>query len=108
MERKGLRVNMGKTKAMKYELDSVQAVDYGKWPCGVCRKGVGNNSIVCGGCKKWVHKKCLGVKRRLKVDIKFTCSVCLSCERSAIVQEKEKELSLGDAAVLNVLISFVT
>ena len=52
MERKGLRVNMGKTKVMRCEFGSGQAEDSGKWPCGVCRKGVGSNSIVCGVCKK--------------------------------------------------------
>ena len=40
MERKGLRVNMGKTKVMKCQFSSVQAVDTGQWPCGVCHKGV--------------------------------------------------------------------
>jgi len=24
-----------------------------RWPCGVCRKGVGNNSIQCTSCQKW-------------------------------------------------------
>ena len=24
----------------------------GKWPCGVCKKRVGNNSILCHRCKK--------------------------------------------------------
>jgi hypothetical protein len=77
MERKSLRVSMGKTKVMKNQFSAVPAVDSGKWPCGmcrVCRKGVGLNSIVCGVCKKWVHKKCSGVKGKLKFDIKFTCS----------------------------------
>jgi len=23
-----------------------------RWPCGVCGRGVGNNSIQCTGCKK--------------------------------------------------------
>ena len=41
MERKGLRVNMGKTKVMKCQLNSVQAEHSGRWPCGVCRVGVG-------------------------------------------------------------------
>jgi len=26
------------------------------WRCGVCGRGVGNNSIQCTRCKKWVHK----------------------------------------------------
>jgi len=27
-----------------------------RWPCGVCGRGVGSNSIQCTGCHKWVHK----------------------------------------------------
>jgi len=33
------------------------------WPYGVCDRGVGNNSIQCTSCCKWVHKKCSGTKR---------------------------------------------
>ena len=40
--------------------DKVQ--EKGKWPCGVCKKGVGNTSILCHSCKKWIHKRCSGVK----------------------------------------------
>ena len=29
-----------------------------RWPCGVCSKGVGSNSLQCTSCQKWVHKKC--------------------------------------------------
>ena len=34
----------------------------GKDPCGVCQTGVGSNAIFCGGCKRWVHKKCSGIR----------------------------------------------
>jgi len=30
--------------------------------CGVCGRGVGNNSIQCTSCKKWVHRKCSDLK----------------------------------------------
>ena len=55
MEEKGLRVNAGKTKIMIYGtgLDLLQIS--GKFPCAVCRTGVGSNSIFCKGCKHWVH-----------------------------------------------------
>ena len=44
MERKGLRVNAGKTKIMidGTGLDLLQSS--GKFPCAVCRTGVGSNS----------------------------------------------------------------
>ena len=28
-------------------------VNWGRWPCGCCGKGVGSNSILCNKCKKW-------------------------------------------------------
>ena len=50
MEKKGLRVNAGKTKIMicGMGLDLLQSS--GKFPCAVCRTGVGSNSIFCNGC----------------------------------------------------------
>jgi len=27
-----------------------------RWPCGVCGRGVGSNSIQCTSCQKRVHK----------------------------------------------------
>ena len=57
MEKKGLRVNAGKTKVMicGTGLDLLQSS--GEYPCAVCRTGVGNNSIYCNVCKLWVHKQ---------------------------------------------------
>ena len=63
MQKKGLRVNAGKTKIMicGMGLDLLQSSD--EFPCAVCRTGVGSNIIFCNGCKHWVHKKCSGLKR---------------------------------------------
>ena len=36
-------------------------VQSGKWPCGVCGKGVQANSVQCTLCIKWIHKRCSGV-----------------------------------------------
>ena len=62
MEKKGLRVNAGKTNVMicGTGLDLLQSS--GEYPCAVCCTGVGNNSIYCNGCKLWVHKKCSGLE----------------------------------------------
>ena len=78
MEAKGLRVNMGKTKIMKCQMQCGIAEDSGKWPCGVCRKGVGRNSIMCTKCKKWVHQRCSGVSGRLELVKDFRCKTCES------------------------------
>jgi len=49
----------------------------GKWACGVCKKGVGNNSILCHCCKKWIHKRCSGVKGSLRnASQSFMCRCC--------------------------------
>jgi len=37
MEEKGLILNFGKTKVMKYEARFGLTANVGKWPCGVCR-----------------------------------------------------------------------
>ena len=66
MEAKGLRVNMGKTKIMVSGVNLQTLKDSGEYPCSVCRKGVGSNSIYCAGCSHWVHKKCSGVIGSLK------------------------------------------
>jgi len=62
VESKGMRVNMNKTKVMingKRQKVRQKAV---RWPCGVCSKGDGSNSLQCTRCQKWVHKKCSGIK----------------------------------------------
>ena len=46
MEEKGPRVNMGKTKVIRCRVGAGEVVKSGKFPCGVCRKGVGANSII--------------------------------------------------------------
>ena len=75
MEEKGLRVNAGKTKIMicGTGLDLLQSS--GEFPCAVCHTGVGSNSILCKGCKHWVHKKCSGLKR-LTEDPDYRCTRC--------------------------------
>ena len=50
MEAKGLRVNAGKTKVMQCRVSRFQSEDSGEHPCGVCKKGVGDNSILCVEC----------------------------------------------------------
>ena len=57
LEKKGMKVNIAKTKVMVSNGKELKQ-ERGKWPCGVCGKGVGCNSIQCTKCVKWIHKKC--------------------------------------------------
>ena len=50
-----------------------------RWPCGVCSKGAGSNSLQCTSCQKWVHKKCSGIKGSMsKVAKSLICRGCLN------------------------------
>ena len=51
MESKGLRVNIEKPKVMICERETGELAESGNWPCSVCKKGVGRNSIFCNDYK---------------------------------------------------------
>jgi len=78
VENRGMRVNMNKTKVMiSGERQKVRQKAV-RWPCGVCSKGVGSNSLLCTSCQKWVHKKCSGINGSMsKVAKSFICRGCL-------------------------------
>ena len=70
------RVNAGKKiKISGTGLDLLQSS--GRFPCTVCRTGVGSNSIFC---KHWVHKKCSGLKPLTK-DPNYRCTRCQGTAR---------------------------
>ena len=77
IEKKGMKVNMGKTKVMVSGEGGervISSID----PCGVCDKRVKANSVLCIRCQKWVHKRCSGVKGALKkVEGIFKCKRCV-------------------------------
>ena len=55
-----------------------------KYPCNECQRTVRNNqdAILCSGCNKWSHAKCLGMSRTTfryyldKPDLEWTCATC--------------------------------
>ena len=92
MEDKGLRVNMDKTKILVYRAKPVQSLKpSGKWPCSVCGKGVGRNSILCTQCGKWIHKRCSGVKGSLESCKNFKCGKCLNVVASVEMSDSKAE-----------------
>ena len=57
VENRNMRVNVNKTKVMvsgEWQIVMHKAV---RWPCGVCGRGIGNNSILCTSCQKWVYRR---------------------------------------------------
>ena len=72
-----------------------QAEDSGKYPCGVCREGVGDNSIKCVACHRWVHKRCSGISGRLRYDADFHCRRCLDGDSAQVELLSEVELEPG-------------
>ena len=62
----------------------------GKHLCGVCKKGVGRNSVYCNFCKHWVHERCNGFKGRLINTPDFKCHSCLHLPESEKVAHKFK------------------
>ena len=74
VENRGMRVNMNKTKVVISGERQKPVQKAARWPCGVCGRGVGSNSIQCTSCQKWVQKKCSGIKGSMyKVMKSFIC-----------------------------------
>ena len=63
VERKGLRVNAGKTEFMRIPMRCL-------W-----YTSSSNNSIFCNGCKLWVHNKCSGLQR-MTPTLCYRCTWC--------------------------------
>jgi len=74
-----MRINMNNTRVTisgKWQKVMQTAV---RWPCGVCGRGNGNNSIQCTSCQQWVHRKCSGIKGSIyKVMKTFVCRGCVN------------------------------
>jgi len=50
MENRGMRVNMNKTRAVVSGEWQKVMQNAARWPCGVCGRGAGSNSIQCTSC----------------------------------------------------------
>ena len=77
---------------MQCRVSRFQSEDSGEHPCGVCRKWVGNNSILCVKCLKWVHKRCSGISGKLKSIVDFHCRRCLEGENGLFQSVLLKEV----------------
>ena len=79
VENRGMKANMNKTKAMISGERQKVMQKATRWPCGVCGKGTGKNSIQCTSCQKWAHRKCSGIKGSIyKVMKMFVYGGCMN------------------------------
>src|SRR3989441_12199258 len=104
LKEKDLRVNIGKTKVMNCKVGVGQVVNSGKYPCGICRKGVGVNSIYCSSCKKWIHRGCSVLEGSLEKIGNFMCRNCTA--GGVKVVDEVKQFVLGNNAKMGVVEKF--
>ena len=62
---------------------------------GVCRRGVGDNSIKCVACHRWIYKRCSGISGRLGYVANFGCRRCLVGDSDPVVMLSEVEPEPG-------------
>jgi hypothetical protein len=99
LETKGLKVNIGKTKVMCGGDGTGTVEQKGKYPCGVCGKGVASNSLQCTKCRKWVHKRCSNIKGGLQAaSATFVCRKCVTLPQNASVTNGG--MDIGNGSVL--------
>src|SRR2546425_48053 len=81
-----------------------QVENSGKYPCGICRKGVGVNSIYCSSCKKRIHRGCSGVVGSLGKIGNFMCRNCTT--GGVKVVDEVKQFVLGNNDRMEVVEKF--
>jgi hypothetical protein len=106
MEKKGLKVNMGKTKVMCSERGRGNVNKSTNYPCGVCGLGVGDNSIFCTKCSQWVHKRCTKLKTLPTSNDNYICPKCKLVSETGSGFENDKEMSLNESDKCEVVDKF--
>ena len=90
---KGLKLNAEKSKVMVGSSRGKMIVNSGKWPCGVCGKGVKVNSVQCTVGIKWIHKRCSGVRGDL--SLVADCFRCKQCDNTIQEADVTEDLVVG-------------
>ena len=71
LDSNGSQVNVKKTKMMICSENAANVTENVNFPCAVCRKGADSDSILCQFGSLRVHKRCSGIKGKMKEDSKF-------------------------------------
>ena len=91
LQEKRMKINANKTKAF-YTRRNFVRMQMRKYPCSVCGKGVGRNSVQCTKCQLWVHKRCSGVYRSLTQEKDFI--TCKKCIPGVLFEDEDKMITL--------------
>ena len=92
LAKRGLKINIGKTKVLVSGKDGLTALPSGQYPCGVCAQGVGVNSVLCTQCGKWVHIRCSGLQNvRQARNRNYVCPTCTT----PVIAVEEEHIILG-------------
>jgi len=87
---------MNKTNVMISGKSCKGVHNTGRWPCDVCGRGIGRNSIQCTKCQKCMHSKCSGIRgSMIKVSKYFVCTGCTD-QRGSV---DRTSMDIGDGAV---------
>ena len=77
-----------------------------KYPCGVCRRGVGTAGVICGACGQWIHNgkktKCTGLDGKDKINVdEFKCPSCIENNREINLELRDRALAISKGAAKN-------
>ena len=93
-ESKGLKVNLKKTKVLVSGLKA-EVLKSKIDPCAQCGKGGMENLMKRTKCGKWVHGRCVKIKRVTSTPTKsFVCELCVDTKKGIV--EPGEELSIFD------------
>ena len=76
LEKRGLKINIEKTKVMVTGRAPVVRWNTGRFPCSCCGRGVGSNSVLCTGCSRWCHLRCSGLRSINEREENYRCPKC--------------------------------
>ena len=105
MESKGLKVNVEKTKFLITGKECESIVNSGRYPCGICRRGVGSNSVLCTECAKWVHQRCSGLQN-VRTAREFVCPACTRRRHGPPIQPEDIAIGPEDSDLVAEVESF--
>ena len=101
MGKRGMKVNMEKTKVMVTGKEPNRRQEEGRYPCGCCGKNVGVNSVLCTECGKWCHKRCSGLRNVNEAGVHYRCPRCVRGNREQRQEELTMEVDGGELEIVD-------